>query len=462
MYGHDDGLLDAPPQQLLSPRVRRLVLCLGLLVVGLHGLMRSIVIIPSCANGEIIDVCGSGTDGQNAATSTVTMTSCTSQELDFVGYLMSITGAEQVGFGSNLKNPAACQLYGCATHQCLKTTTQCNQILPTVTNECVSGHNVSDLQPFPGVVCIGFIVLSIAMFFGKRPLDPTNGRIAGIAILVFVTYNLAMAITIVKSCPWGDQTYSQCKTTLPNAAFKNQSQVVSLSDCNAAPGMSPFATNLPRSSGSGCQLYGCGAKECIKSSFDCTTGKTNYECVSGQGAATVQPVLLFFDLALLGLGAWFLLRPHTPLDWRRIMGLVLVVYFFHHAGSTVLFLKGCSNSAPSVCGSGQKGQVKNSHQVSMTKCYTSGYLAPSPFATNLQPVDNCLQLECGPNHCLQETQTCNSAGFPSGDSTYECVLQRGTGVAAPLTFMFDFVFVFLGAFLYLRGGAPLKTSAVFS
>ena len=77
---------------------------------------------------------------------------------------------------------------------------------------------------------------------------------------------------------------------------------------------------------------------------------------------------------------------------------------------------------------------------------------------SLFPSVHCEQRDCGRNHCLKQTQTCKN-GFRTGAITTECVLQRGTGAAAPVALMFYFIMVALGIVLYVRGGSELRSSA---
>lgn len=435
------------------PNLRRLMLCSLLLVWGVRGIFTNIVVTPTCDNSVGSDVCGNGQNGQNSVSEATSMWSCTTTELTVLQYITSVSGIQQVGFGSNIEPSGQCELYGCATHQCLKTTTKCGTGIPVVSHECMDGSSVVDLQPFVTFVLIGFLVLGVVLFFA--PLELTNSRMLGILLVMYISYNFALQITVEKSCPWGDQTYSVCNTALPGNPVNNQSEVVQLYDCNRQSGASPFATNLPRTSYSmnKCQLYSCSANECLKKTTTCGVSDTEtYECVGGEGSASAPPTVVFFDIGLLAFSLLFIIRGRSRVTLGRAIAVGLIVFGLHNMALSMAFVKSCdySDQTTSFCGTGTDGQVANSEVVTVTPCFElDGFTTfPTPFTTNLKPVDECLQLDCGTNHCLKRTQTCTN-GFPSGPITTECVLGRGMGAAAPVAMMFYMFMAGFGTLWYL-------------
>jgi len=80
-------------------------------------------------------------------------------------------------------------------------------------------------------------------------------------------------------------------------------------------GFSPFASNAPRNPFGQCQLYGCSASECLKTTAACSSssassgaalaqpGATQHECVAQQATTDAKPPVVFAEAFIIVLGA---------------------------------------------------------------------------------------------------------------------------------------------------------------
>lgn len=408
---------------------RHRVLTVILALVGIHGVSQFVQFEPSCPNSEAIGVCGSGKDGQVNPADTVSFTSCYSSVLA----KEELLGLAQVGLTTNSPPIDSCLLYGCGINECLKETQPCHSS-GKATFQCVPSENIVDMQPAPLTMSVALVLAALFMLITRKPYELSNTRVAGMLVLTFGAYQMAQTIRIYRSCPWGEATYSQCQ-----GGPSNMTQVVGMDTCfeQNLLGFSPLASNVPRAPG-GCQLYGCASTECLKVTASCHGDQsTQHECVAQKATTDAKPGVVAAEALIMLMGVVLMSMSYRyTMGWRRVFAVALFVYSLHLVGNGVAFQKSCdwATTTTAFCGSGTDGQIRNSEVVGVQSCAVNPLvLFPlTPFASNLFPVDACLQHGCNTDECLQTVSPCHGPGLPGPPTSTTCVPQRAVATNAPL------------------------------
>lgn len=228
-------------------------------------------------------------------------TSCAQGSLD----LLALLQLPQVALSINTATKSECLLYGCERTQCLRRSTACPPTGAPPVYTCVPSEYIVDVQPVPMAMCVAMVLSSLVMFCTRRPYDLSNARLAGVLVMAFGLYHLAADVSIYRSCPWSDVTYSQCAGK--PGGVGPASQVVAVDACffNDAWGLSPLATNAQRSPAlfSECQLYGCTAAQCLKTTASCTgVTSTQHECVAQEASTDARPTVVVAEALIVAIG----------------------------------------------------------------------------------------------------------------------------------------------------------------